>query len=91
MTAATVVSSYEEAQAAGEQALSADAYTEAYAYFSLAHTLGRPVRAQHLRAHRALIRAGWRARRPDWVASNAVYLAGAFVFEWGRPPMDPRR
>ncbi|WP_413810683.1 DUF3703 domain-containing protein [Streptomyces sp. OE57] len=70
---------------AGRARLREGQWSSAYACFQRAHDLGHGVRAEHLAAHRAALHTSWRARRPDRLLYQAVFLAFASLTSYGRP------
>ena len=71
--------SFTEHMSAGNSALDELDYEKAFNHFSEAHALGRQIRAKHLAAHRAMMRAGWSGRRPGRYLTHFGLWAGAHL------------
>ncbi|WP_163505837.1 DUF3703 domain-containing protein [Fodinicola acaciae] len=74
---------YEDAMDAGRTALAAGDWRTAYRHFGKAHGLGHDVLAQHLAAHRGMLRSAVRGLRPVKVVTQLFLMAGAYVFDRG--------
>jgi hypothetical protein len=72
---------YEELMRQANQAIDSKDYTTANKLLAEAHGVGHSIKANHLRAHRALIRLGIQSKRLLQVASQTCLLALASVFE----------
>jgi len=56
-------------------------YNMAQQLLRRAHSVGHAVKADHLKAHRALIRLGIHSRNPLQVFSQSALLVLAFIFD----------
>jgi hypothetical protein len=70
---------YLEAMAAGRQSLAHGDFNAAYTYYGQAHGLGHTKLSQHLSAHRGMLRAAWRGRKPGRVCSQLFLMGAALV------------
>jgi hypothetical protein len=64
-----------------EEAIQAQDYETANRLLLRAHGLGHAVKAEHLRAHRGLIRVAFYSRRPLQMLSQSALLVLAFLFD----------
>ncbi|QWF78481.1 DUF3703 domain-containing protein [Amycolatopsis sp. CA-230715] len=77
---------YENAMSEARAAMERRNWAEAYRHFGRAHDLGHDVLADHLAAHRGMIRAAWRGGRVDRVLRNVVLLIGGALFDRDAKP-----
>jgi hypothetical protein len=67
---------------AGHEALANGRLTDALAHLEAAHILGQGWTGLHVRSHVALLRWGWRARRPREVAGQVLRIVASALMTW---------
>ncbi|MGW7539383.1 DUF3703 domain-containing protein [Amycolatopsis sp. NPDC054798] len=72
---------YELEMDRGRAALAGRDFRGAYRHFGCAHNLGHDVLADHLAAHRGLLRTAWKQRRFDRVVAQLFLMGGAALFD----------
>ncbi|GAA1956387.1 DUF3703 domain-containing protein [Amycolatopsis minnesotensis] len=77
---------YESVMSEARTAMGRREWAEAYRRFGRAHGLGHDLLADHLAAHRGMIRAAWRGGRVDRALLNVVLLVAAALFDRDAKP-----
>ncbi|RJQ80331.1 DUF3703 domain-containing protein [Pseudonocardiaceae bacterium YIM PH 21723] len=72
---------YAQTMELGNRRLADGDWQGAYAHFGRAHGLGHDVLAQHLAAHRGMLRAAVRGCRPGKACTQLFLLVMAYLFE----------